>query len=323
MNSKLLTIILLSYYSKDRIRKSYNAIKQLLDGEGIPFEFIVMDDGSKDESFFMAQELEKEFDNVRAYQLSRNYGSMYSIFAGLSISKGACVLPMVDDEQQPYDTIVKMYRLWEEGEKIIIPCRESRDDSKLQSFLSLSYYKMMNAVSDIQYPQGGADLAFLDREIVDILNKRIHPRNTMFIAEVLNMGFSPLFLPYSRPIGLNDGKSRWTIKKRCKLALDSLFSNSTFPLRLISYLGLTISLLSFVAIIFYLYIAICGNKLFWGITVPGWTSIILLMFFLGGLVLLSLGVISEYLWRIFDEVKDRPGYIIKKREETDGTTERR
>ena len=172
---------------------------------------------------------------------------------------------------------------------------------------------MMNSISEIHYPQGGADLAFLDREVVDIVNTRIHPINTMFIAEVLNLGYNPYFLPYVRPVGLNEGKSRFTFKKRLKLALDSLFSNSTYPLRLISYMGIAISLLSFAAIIFYLYIALLGNKKFWGMVVPGWVSIVLLMFFLGGLVLLSLGIISEYLWRIFDEVKNRPGYIIKRK----------
>lgn len=313
MNSKILSIILLSYYSKERIRKSYLAIKQLLDSENIPFEFIVMDDGSKDESFIMALELEKEYENVRAYQLSKNYGSMYSIFAGLSVSKGACVLPIVDDEQQPYPTIVQMYRLWEKGEKVIIPNRESRDDSKMSKFMSETFYKVMNSISDIEYPKGGADMAFLDREVVDIINTRIHPRNTMFMAEVLNVGFNPFFLPYERPVGLNRGKSRWTFKKKMRAALDSIFSNSTFPLRVISYLGMIISLLSFFAIVFYLYIYIWGNKEFWGYLVPGWTSLVLLMFMLGGLVLLSLGIISEYLWRIYDEVKDRPGFIIKKK----------
>lgn len=313
MNSKLLSIILLSYYSKERIRKSYLAIKQLLDSENIPFEFIVMDDGSKDESFIMALELEKEYENVRAYQLSKNYGSMYSIFAGLSVSKGACVLPIVDDEQQPYLTIVQMYRLWEKGEKIIIPNRDSRDDSKMSKFMSESFYKVMNSISDIEYPKGGADMAFLDREVVDIINSRIHPRNTMFMAEVLNVGYNPYFLPYERPIGLNRGKSRWTFKKKMRAALDSIFSNSTFPLRVISYLGMIISLLSFFAIVLYLYIYIWGNKEFWGYLLPGWTSLVLLMFMLGGLVLLSLGIISEYLWRIYDEVKDRPGFIIKKK----------
>lgn len=313
MNSKLLSIILLSYYSKERIHKSYQAIKQLLDSENIPFEFIVMDDGSKDESFIMALELEKAYENVRAYQLSKNYGSMYSIFAGLSVSRGDCVLPIVDDEQQPYPTIVQMYRLWEKGEKIIIPNRESRDDSKISKFMSEAFYKIMNGISDIEYPKGGADMAFLDREVVDIINSRIHPRNTMFMAEVLNVGFNPYFLPYERPVGLNKGKSRWTFKKKMRAALDSIFSNSTFPLRVISYLGMIIFLLSFFAIVLYLYIYIWGNKEFWGYLVPGWTSLVLLMFMLGGLVLLSLGIISEYLWRIYDEVKDRPGFIIKKK----------
>ena len=296
VNSKLLSIILLSYYSGERIRNSYQAIKQLLDNERIPFEFIVMDDGSEDDSYTNALELERD-----------------SCFAALSLCSGECALPIPDDEQQPYETIVKMYRLWEKGEKIIFPIRATRDDSITQTFFSNLYYKMMNSVSDIQYPPGGADLAFLDREVIDILNSRIHPRNTMFVAEVLNLGYNPYFLPYDRPIGLNKGKSRWTFKKKIRLALDSLFSNSTFPLRLISYMGVLISLLSFIAIVFYGYIGIFGNRQFWGIEIPGWVSLMLIMFMLGGLILLSLGIISEYLWRIYDEVKDRPGYIIKKK----------
>lgn len=312
-SSGLLSIILLSYYSGDRIVKSYNAIHDLLALEQIPFEFIVMDDGSKDESYQIAVELEHKYDNVRAYQLSKNYGSMYSVFAGLSMSKGSCVLPIVDDEQQPYPTIVQMYRKWQKGERIIIPYRIKRNDPKLSLFFSNVFYKMMNNISDITYPSGGADLAMLDREVVDILNTHIHPRNTMFMAEVLSLGFNPCYLPYERPIGLNEGKSRWTFKKKIRLALDSLFSNSTFPLRLISYMGVLISLLSFIAILFYGYIGVFGNRHFWGIEVPGWVSIVLVLFMLGGLILLSLGVISEYLWRIYDEVKDRPGYIIRKK----------
>ena len=222
-------------------------------------------------------------------------------------------IPLVDDEQQPYPTIIQMYRLWEKGEKIVIPYRMSRNDPKLSKFMSELFYKTMNSLSDIKYPPGGADLALLDREVVNIINNMIHPRNTMFMAEVLNLGFSPYYLPYERPIGLNKGLSRWTFRKKVKSALDSIFSNSTFPLRLISCLGLLISVLSFIAIVFYFYIAVWGNKQFWGIVVPGWTSIVLLMFLLGGFVLLSLGVISEYLWRIYDEVKNRPGFIIKKK----------
>ena len=140
-NSKLLSVILLSYYSGERIRVAYDKIKSLLDAEKIPFEFIIMDDGSKDDSYVIALELEKSEENVRAYQLSRNYTSNYSWFAGLSVSKGACSFAIVDDEQQPYSTLIDMYRMWEKGAKIVIPNRVSRDDPWRFKIFSILYYK--------------------------------------------------------------------------------------------------------------------------------------------------------------------------------------
>ena len=244
-NSRLLSIILLSYYSGDRIRIAYEKIKSLLDKENIPFEFIVMDDGSKDDSFAIASELEKKEQNVRAYQLSRNYTSNYSWFAGLSVAKGACSFAIVDDEQQPYSTLIEMYRMWEKGAKVIIPNRESRDDPWRFKIFSMLYYRIINRLSDISYPEGGADLAFLDREVMDILVKKIHPINTAVIPEVFRLGFDPQYLPYKRPIGLNGAKSRWTFKKKVKLAKDVFFSASTFPIRLISWLGIIFSSIAF------------------------------------------------------------------------------
>jgi len=314
MEDKKLTLILLSYYSGERLRKVFNDVTNVFGEEHIPIELLIMDDGSKDESYAIACQLEKEHpNNVRAYQLSRNYGSVYSHMAGLSICTGACAMSIPDDEQMPYDAIVKMYRLWESGQKIIIPYRDKRDDPKLSKFFSNSYYNLMNRVSDIQYPQGGADGALLDREVIDIMNTRIHPRNTMFIAEVLNLGFSPYFMPYDRPLGLGNGKSRWTFKKKLKLAKDSLFAASTFPVKCISTLGMLSCLISIPAFIFYFYIAAFGNRHFWGMDIPGWFSIILLIILFGGIVLVALGVVAEYMWRIYDEVKDKPGYIIKKK----------
>jgi dolichol-phosphate mannosyltransferase len=220
---------------------------------------------------------------------------------------------MVDDEQQPYETLVQMYRLWEQGHKVIVPYRTKREESFISSFFSNSYYAFMNKFSKIKYPKGGCDLAFLDREVLDILNTQIHPRNTMFIAEVLNLGFSPFFLPYERPLGLNEGKSSWTFQKKVKLFLDSFLSTSAFPIRMISILGIVTFTISLLAFILYLYVAIWGNREFWGIVVPGWISIILVMLMFNGLIMLSIGIMSEYIWRIFDEVKGRPGYVIKQK----------
>ncbi len=312
-STKLLSVILLSYYSGDRIRIAFEKIKSLLDKENIPFEFIVMDDGSKDDSFAIALELEKKEQNVRAYQLSRNYTSNYSWFAGLSVAKGACSFAIVDDEQQPYSTLIDMYRMWEKGAKVIIPNRESRDDPWRFKIFSMLYYRIINRLSDISYPEGGADLAFLDREVMDILVEKIHPINTAVIPEVFRLGFDPQYLPYKRPIGLNGAKSRWTFKKKVKLAKDVFFSASTFPIRLISWLGIIFSSIAFIGGIFYIYIRLWGNPEFWGELLPGWTFLVVLIMLLGGIQLFCLGMIAEYIWRIYEEVKGRPGYIIKKK----------
>ncbi len=311
---KRLSLVLLSYYSNERIVKSYHAIKALLDKAGIPFEFVVMDDGSKDNSYEIACGLEKEFDNVKAYRLSRNFGSHYSIFAGLSLCTGDCAMPMVDDEQQPYQTIIDMYRLWEQGHKIIVPYRISRDDRWTSRIFSELYYKIMNLFSEVKYPTGGADLFFIDREVIDLLNSRIHPINTSSIAEVLRLGFDPYFYGYERPVGLNKNKSRWSFKKKLRLAKDTFFSSSTFPIMFINRIGLFASAFSVLGMFFYFYIAVFGNHQFWNLKVPGWISIILLIMLFGGLIMLSLGIVAEYIWRIYEEVKARPGYIIRKKD---------
>ena len=194
-NKDLLSVILLSYYSKDKITRTYQNLSQLLNEHKIPFEFIVIDDGSKDDSFKIAEELENKESNVRAYQLSKNYTSHYAIFAGLSLCKGNCAMPIPDDEQQPYQTVVDMYFLWKEGNKIIIPHRTERNDGFFSDLLSNSFYKIINFTSEIKFPVGGADLFLIDREIIDILNKKISPINTSTIIEVLRSRLFPVFIP--------------------------------------------------------------------------------------------------------------------------------
>jgi len=308
-----LSIILASYFSEDRITLSFNKIKHLFDAEQIPFEFIIIDDGSKDKSFEIALELERLHENVKAFQLSRNYTQHYGAFAGLSVCHGACATVIDDDEQQPFNTLVEMYRLWEQGHKVIIPYRESRADPWKSKIFADLFYAIMNKYSDITFPKGGIDTFFIDRELIDIINERIHTINTATMIEVLRLGFDPYYLGYSRPLGVNGKKSRWTFKKKVKLAKDLFFSSSSFPIKLITYLGVSFSLLSIVIMAFYLYIKLFGNEPFWGLVVPGWTSIILFITFFGGLTMFSLGIIAEYIWRIYEEVKNRPGYIIKKK----------
>jgi polyisoprenyl-phosphate glycosyltransferase len=310
---KTISIILLSYYSEARIKKVYDKVNSLLAEARISFEFIIVDDGSKDNSYHVALELEKVNKNVKAYQLSRNFTSHYSIFAGLSLCHGDCAVAIPDDEQQPYSMIIELYRKWEEGNKIIVPYRLNRKDPFLSKIFSNLFYFLMNNLSDIKYPPGGADSFLIDREVIDLLNARIHPINTTSISEVLRLGFEPYYLPYFREKSSNK-KSRWTFKKKWKLALDTFYSSSSFPIKSIAIMGLFFSIFSFMLIIFYLYINFFGDKTFWGNFPRGYTATILIISFFSGLILFALGIIANYIWRIYEEVKNRPGYIVKKKD---------
>lgn len=308
----MLSVILLSYYSNSRLITVYEKLNGELSKNNIPFELIIIDDGSLDNSFDIATRLAEERTNVQAYRLSKNFTSHYAIFAGLTKAAGSCVTVIPDDEQQPYETLVSMYQAWEGGSKIVIPHRVSRGDSFFSKSFSQVFYRLMNRFSEVHFPIGGADSFLIDREIVDILNTRIHPINTTSITEILRLGFEPTLLAYYRPRG-NNQKSRWTVKKKINLAKDFFFSSSNFPIKVIFNLGLFFSVFSVLIILIYTYAKFFGNSEFWRLTeVPGWTSIIVIISFFSGLILFSLGIIAEYIWRIYEEVKNRPGYIIRK-----------
>ena len=303
----MLSIILLSYQSEKRIEKFFDALNLRMFEEKIEFECIIMDDASTDASHTVALEIEIKHENVRAFQLSRNFTSHYSIFAGFSKVQGNCAVALPDDFQVPLDTVVEMYRIWEKGKKVVIPYRDDRDDPIISKIFSNLYYSLMNKLSEVKFPKGGADIFLADREIIDIFNKYIHPKNTSTIIEVLRLGFDPVYIPFKRPLG-NNSKSRWTLRKKLRLAMDTFFSSSSFPIKFISGLGISSFVLTILLIAYYVIARTTGI-----IDIPGWTLLVITFTFFSGLILLSLGIIAEYVWRIFDEVKARPGFIIKEK----------
>ena len=306
---KLFSVILLSYYSEDRLKDIVKYYIDELEKEKIPFELIIMDDGSKDQSYEIALGLEKSDKRIRSYQLSKNYTSPYSQFAGLSVCKGACAMFVSDDYQRSAENMTQSYRMWEEGHKIVVSSRESRDDGWFTELFANIFYKIMNSLSEVDYPKGGTDGFLADREIIDIINNQISPRRTSAIMEVLRLGFQPHVIKMDRLKSV--GKSRWTWKKKINLAKDTFFAASSFPIRFISWLGFVMFFLSMLIIIVVVSAKLfTANKLF-GFPIPGWATIVTLMALFQGLVLLSLGMVAEYIWRIYEEVKRRPGYIIK------------
>ena len=204
---KTLSIILLSYNSRNNLRNVYDELKKELNDEKINYELIIMDDCSEDDSFEIAKDLSIQDKKVKSFQLSKNYTSHYSIFAGLTKVEGDCAVVIPDDFQVPIKSVIGMYKLWIEGESIVIPYREERNDNFLSKLFSRLYYRIMNLFSDVQFPQGGADTFLIDREIIDIINNHISPRNTSSIVEILKLGFNPKYF------GIVREKSRNTFSR--------------------------------------------------------------------------------------------------------------
>jgi dolichol-phosphate mannosyltransferase len=310
MNQGKLSIILCSYQSGDSIVPVYNTLKTRFASEKISFELIIVDDASTDNSYEIAKLLAKTENDVFVYRLAKNSTSPYSTFAGMTKANGSCIIPIADDFQVPMDTIVAMYRLWEHGSQLVICNRESRSDGFFADVNANIYYRFMNAISNIQFPKGGSDGYLFDREIVDIINLLPHVNNTTPLIEALRLGFDPEFLPYVRPKTV--GKSRWTFKKKIKLASDTFYSSSAFPIKLITWLGFTIFFLSLMLILFIISLKLFSDNTLFGLPIPGWTTIVVLICLFNGLVLFSLGIVAEYIWRIHEDLKGRPPFIIKK-----------
>ncbi len=307
--NKLLSIILLSYYSSAHLEETCRKISNKMTEEKIPCEIIIIDDGSKDNSFEIAMHLEEEYKNLRAYQLSRNYTSPYAQFAGFEVCRGACAVPVPDDLQRPLDLVVSMYRAWESGAKVVIGYRTDRNDGWISDWFSNTYYRLMNKLSNITFPPGGADGYLADREIIDLINSKFSHINTSPIIEVLKVGYDPVFIPYKRPA--TTAKSRWTFSKKWQLFKNNFFSTSSFPIRLITWIGLTTFLLSLVIIMAVIFAKIFSDNTLFGFPVQGWATLMVIVTMFNGLVLFCIGIVAEYIWRIYAEVKGRPGYIIK------------
>lgn len=309
----LLSIVLLAYQSEERLRPAVDDVVRSMEAERIPFELIIMDDGSADRSFEMAKRLAEKDDRIRAFRLSRNYSSPYSLFAGLSVARGACVTSVPDDRQCPMSVIVEMYRLWEQGNKVVVAHRRTRDDGRVSDFFSNLYWRIINQFSDVAFPPGGSDRFLADREVVDILNSRIHPINTTPVLEVLRLGFSPVFVPYDRPA--RPGRSRWTLRKKVRLAAATFFGSSSYPLRLITVLGLGIFVACLLLIALIVWARVFAESRLFGLATHGWATSMVVMTMFNGLILFSMGIVAEYIWRIHEEVKGRPGFVIRQAED--------
>lgn len=304
---KKLSIIIPVYFNELNIKKTYKELESTvltkLKAKNYEYELIFVDDGSKDNSVLLIEELLETHPHIKLVTLSRNFGSHSAILAGLSICTGNVATFISSDLQDPPTIILNMLEKYNQGAQAIIAVREDREESFFQKLLSNTYYKIMQKIAIPNMPNGGFDCFMIDRKIIDVLVE-MKEKNTSLMGLILWSGFKLEKIYYVRK-KREDGKSGWTLKKKIKFFTDSIMSFSFFPIRCISILGLLFFIISFLALIYILF-----QKIFGHILVEGYTTLILVLLMSSGLILLTLGIIGEYLWRIFDATRTRPTFII-------------
>ena len=270
------------------------------------FELIYVDDGSKDNSLIKLTELQQTHKNIRIIKLTRNFGHQAALLAGLRNASGDCVITLDADLQHPPEIIPDLLKHWRDGAQIVNTRRIEKQRLSSKSLTSRWFYRLFSAFSGISIDQGMADFRLLDRQVVNTLSNT--DEHALFLRGILQwMGFQQSIIDYTADKRLH-GKSKYSFTKMISLALDGITSFSIIPLRLATLLGFFFSVVSFTYLAFALY-----GWWFTESNIVGWTSVIGSVLFLGGIQLICLGIIGEYIGKIYKEVKHRPHYIIDKR----------
>jgi glycosyltransferase involved in cell wall biosynthesis len=269
------------------------------------FEIMCINDGSKDDTLLKLIAAKNNISEIKIIDFSRNFGKDAAMTAGMDYAEGKCVIPMDCDLQDPPDLIAEMIDKWKDGADVVLAQRVDRSkDTFFKRFTSGLFYKIYNLLSELPLPENVGDYRLMDRKVVDIIKK--FPERKRFMKGLFAFpGFKNAYVKYDRPVR-KKGSSKWSYWRLWNYAIEGITSFSTSPLRVWMYFGIFVTLLAFIRggwIIF--------KTLFFGIDMPGYASLSVTMLFLGGVQLISLGLIGEYIGRIYMESKQRPIYIIR------------
>jgi polyisoprenyl-phosphate glycosyltransferase len=265
-------------------------------------ELIFVDDGSGDGSFAELLKIKERRPATKIIKLTRNFGAIHATKTGFRFVTGDCFMNLAADLQDPPSLILQVVEKWLQGSKFVLAIRSHREDALSAKFFAWIYYVLLRLFVVTDYPRGGFDLALMDKSILPYLNNSSKNINTPLFAYWL--GFKPDTIAYARR-KREHGKSRWSFWKRLKLLIDAILGFSIVPIRMISFIGMIVSLLSFAYGFIILFNTLAGHG-----TVAGFATIVALISFLLGIVIIMLGIIGEYLWRIFDETNKRPEAVI-------------
>lgn len=307
------SIIIPVYYNEDNLRPLYADIKEkFIDKIDYDYEIVMVNDGSKDNSYKIICELAKDDPNIRPFSLSRNFGSHAACLCGLSNATGDCAVIKAADLQEPTELILEMVESWRAGNNVVLACREERDESKAKVGFANLYYWIVRKAALPTMPQNGFDIYLLDRKAINVI-EGLDEKNSAITGQILWSGFRTGIVYYKRK-AREIGTSKWTLKKKIRLVSDTLFSFSTLPIRILEIVGV----LSFMIGIIWAFVVLIA-KLTGNIPVGGYTTLFIFNLLSFGVMMLSMGILGEYLWRSFDASRNRPPYIVEDKEEQQST----
>ncbi|MEH2361248.1 glycosyltransferase [Nostoc sp.] len=304
IEQKYLSVIIPLYMGEEFIEKLVLELELLASylKDILSLEVIFVDDGSPDETFEVVKRISTNHFKFQGVRLSRNFKSYIAILAGVNECTGDYITILPQDLQESTDVTVALLTEIKKGYDVVWAVRRSRSDPWLNMFLSKCFHKLMNLMWS-SWPNTGADVFMITKPVAHIL-EGMQEKNSHITGQILWMGFKQTRIYYDRH-SRKIGKSGWKTFSKLKLAVDIITQFSYVPIRLCTIFGILIAILAFMYTILIVF-----NKIFFNIVVSGWSSLMLVILLLGGMQLIFLGIIGEYLWRAFDEVRKRPAYIV-------------
>lgn len=300
-----ISVVLPVYNEEANIPPLYERLTHVLKATGLSYELIFVDDGSRDTSRARLQAFAEHDGRVVLVELARNFGHQVALSAGLAYTRGRGVIVMDSDLQDPPEVLPQFIARWQEGYEVVYAIREKRKEGVLKRLSYTLFYRMLRRISHIDIPLDAGDFCIMDRRVVDLLVQM--PERNRFVRGIRSwVGFKQVGLAYERH-ARHAGKPKYTFRRLLKLALDGMISFSYMPLRVITMLGVGVSFLSLIMASYYTI-----KRVVFGLSPPGFPTLIVALFLLSGVQLITLGVMGEYIGRIFEEVKQRPLYIVRR-----------
>ncbi|AYF09359.1 MULTISPECIES: glycosyltransferase family 2 protein [Bacillus] len=318
---KLISVVVPMYFEEEVAQECYNRLKSVMLQNDINYEFVFVNDGSTDRTMEILSEIAANDHRTKIVNFARNFGHQIAVTAGIAAAKGDAIVIIDADLQDPPEVIPELIAKWEEGYEVVYAKRKQRKGETWFKLLTAKYfYKFLNYMSDIDIPKDTGDFRIIDRKVADVFNQMTE-RNRFIRGMMSWVGFRQTYVEYERDERFA-GETKYPLKKMIKFASDGIIAFSTKPLRIVMTLGLLSVLISIIVLLYTITVKIIGSG-----TQTGWASIMVAITFFSGIQLLGLGIVGQYIARIYDESKNRPIYIVKEtinieQEETTQTKEK-